>query len=197
MSEDLDRRDWLVGTAVKSGKAMGLDVSAEAVERSAARDLEIVDRMKKSGSLAQRTISKAEKQERRNEETVRGQEKVAQLAAEKDATLSVSELPAVDSPIILPRLSGVEAEKLIAMHQRIMKICAPVEGYVMKYAEPLGNQCQHPDLARRVLMHTACFARGIGSYSGLRYEDRQRKYVRAVEDICDASNGKLGPWWVK
>lgn len=34
-------------------------------------------------------------------------------------------------------------------------------------------------------------------FRGLSDYDAMRKFVRAVEDICDRSTGKLGPWYTK
>jgi hypothetical protein len=34
-------------------------------------------------------------------------------------------------------------------------------------------------------------------FRSLAPKDRARAFMRAVEDICDASTGALGPWWVR
>jgi hypothetical protein len=34
-------------------------------------------------------------------------------------------------------------------------------------------------------------------FAGMSDADASRKWLRMIEDICDRSTGKLGPWWVK
>lgn len=53
-----------------------------------------------------------------------------------------------------------------------------------------------PVLAKEFLDTFFDYNTGRGEYRGLSQRDRARLFVRRVEDICDKSTGRLGPWWV-
>lgn len=198
MSDPHERRDWLVGGAVRAAKAHGQEIDVDAVARQAGRDLEVVDRARASGDIGtgasrkRKVVSPEEKPKKSNAS------KLDDLARSKQSRIYERPLDATPEPAskVIP-VRGLEAERLIAMHARVALICKPVPGYKLKSSEPLGNQCQYPALANPILMHTACMARGLGRYKGLSLDERQRKYNTEIERICDLSNAVIGVgWWV-
>ena len=57
------------------------------------------------------------------------------------------------------------------------------------------------DPTQRLLrLHANYMMRGRESrqnpFNGLSEHDCRRALVRFTEDICDASSGRMGPWWV-
>lgn len=66
------------------------------------------------------------------------------------------------------------------------------------------EDCEIPHLAKRVyriqafvtFRHLARVGSEENPLHGLSDADFQRKFRRMIEDICDASSSKLGPWWV-
>ena len=203
MSDEIARRDYFVERTVTSARAEGATVDAEAVARQAARDLGVLDRAISAGDLStgKRTVT---------EEVPKPRGNAAQnLAANMGATTWDRPLGELDNERALPKLRGVDAVRLMAMEKRLRFLLQPVPGYALKVerdpttgvvtnCEPLGNQCAHPAFANRLLGEMFCFSRGQGTYRGMKYADRWREYVRAVEDICNRSDAAVGvAWWVK
>lgn len=197
MSEALKRRDWFVDGAVRAAREQGREVDVEAVARQAAKDLDLVDRATASGALKIGKESKKSRQDR-EDATDRAAKRIAEAAAKDGGKVYSKRVKAKEKTRPLPKLYGVDAMKLAAMQKRVADICAPVPGYVPKKGDDIGAGSRHPALAAELAMHTMGMARGFMSYAGLSWEDRMRKYQRAVEDICDRSNAVfLVGWWVK
>lgn len=206
MSEDLARRDHFVDSTVRAAKAEGRDIDAEAVARDVARNLSVLDRARAMGELQDpKPRDKAAPRPTPEKPAVNH---ASMFAQRMGATMW--EAPLTNEPERqLPKLRGVDAVRLLAMDKRIRLLMTPVPGYKLKVTrdpttgmvtdcEPLGNQCQYPAFANRLFMEMACFARSQGTYAGMSYADRWRKYVRAVEDICNRSDAVVGvAWWVK
>lgn len=202
MSDELARRDYFVERAVTSARADGDVVDAEAIARQAARDLGVLDRALAEGDLSTKKEAKPAAPQPRGDAAQR-------LASSVGATTWERPLGNADDEKALPKLTGVDAVRLFAMEKRLRLLLQPVPGYVLKLerdpltgavtnCEPLGNQCAYPAFANLLLGHMFCFSRGQGSYRDMKYADRWRKYVRAVEDICNRSDAAVGvPWWVK
>ncbi len=202
MSEDIARRDHFVDSTVRAARAEGREIDAEAVGREVAHNLSVLDRATATGEL---------KVPERSAPTPRERPAVnhaSMFAARMSATMWEAPLT-VEDERPTPKLTGVDAMRLLAMDKRIRHLMAPVPGYKLKVTrdpttgevtdcEPLGNQCQYPAFANRLFMEMACFSGARGTYAGMPYADRWRKYVRAVEDICNRSDAAVGvPWWVK
>ena len=202
MSDEIARRDYFVERSVSTARAEGYDINAEAVARQAARDLGVLDRALAVGDLSteKRTAPPLPKPRGNAAEG---------LASSIGATTWERPLGDLDNEKALPKLRGVDAVRLLAMEKRLRLLMEPVPGYVLKIerdpatgaitnCEPLGNQCAYPAFANLLLGHMFCFSRGQGSYREMKYADRWRKYVRAVEDICNRSDAAVGiPWWCK
>lgn len=196
MSESLDRRDFFVESTVRAAKLEGREVDAEQVGREAARDLALLDKAVASGEI------NLNPDKPKKPDPVPKSDAAAKAARERGQSFIARPEGADDRR--LPAISGVEALKLLAMDRRLRILCKPVPGYRFKcdkdglLDEPIGNGCEYPLFANLVFMHTAGFSRGLMSYKGLNYEDRKRKYNRAIEDICDRSDAAVGyAWWVK
>lgn len=195
---DIDRRDWLVRSHVESAKAAGASVNVEDVTRQAARDLAAADKLQ----------AKRRQVARRPDEAKPDARAKAKLdAAAQKRKSSLYERPAASDGVMLPKLTGVDEERRIALFARIKRICTPIPERLKpsELANGIGGMCEYPALANDVALHTYGYARGstihpstgITSYRGLSFDDKIRKYTRALEDICDRSTALLGPWWVK
>ena len=192
----IKRRDWFVDSTVRAATADGTTVNAEAVARAAAHDLSVLDRAVSLGEIDLNPPKRTGPRKPVDYDPVKAK------AAQHGQTLTTGSEGAEDNPLVIP--TGTEALRLFAMDRRIRILCKPVPGYRYKtdaqgqVDEPLGNACEYPAFANLLFMHSMGFARGIMSYKGLNYEDRKRKYNRAVQDICDRSDAVVGfPWWVK
>ena len=193
MSEEIARRDFFVESTVRAAREGGYEVDAEAVARQAARDLSMVDRARALGDID-------------DGKTKRKPVEQAERPAVSHASAFAGRMGATtwEAPLVaenmkpLPKLYGTDALKLLAMDARIRLLMAPVPGYKLKVTrdpttgevtdcEPLGNQCQYPAFANRLFMEMACYSRALGTYAGMSIDDRQRKYVRAVEEVCNRS----------
>jgi hypothetical protein len=189
------RRDWFVENHVKTAKALGLTVDVEAVQRQAAKDLAAAEQ------VPTQTKAPAPNQKREKERS-----NVVKDAA-RARKAKVYERAADSDKRVLPVLTGVDEERRVALFARIKRICTPIPERLnaATLANGVGGMCEAPALANDVALHTYGYARGatihpttgITSYKGLSFEDRIRKYTRALEDICDRSTGLYGPWWVK
>lgn len=189
-----ERRDWFVKNTVKSAKEAGIDVDPEAVQRAVARDLDTADKFKAENPPPP---AKADA-EAREQSHAKRRHAVEEFAAQRDSQLFEKPLPKRDRPLILPPLSGVDEERRLAMLRRLQMICQPEPGRTLKPGESFGTMFRAPKLVDEIFMHSIGFSRGVMSYVGLSYEDRQRKFTRAIEDICDRSNAVFGVnWWVK
>lgn len=197
-SDSIKRRDWFVNNTVRAATVGGYTVDAEAVARAAAHDLSVLDRAVDLGEIAKPGTAPAKKPQRKPVDY----DAARAVAQQRGQQLRTGPMGAEDRPLVMP--TGTEALRLFAMDRRIRILCKPVPGYRYKtdaqgqVDEPLGNACEYPAFANLLFMHSMGFARGIMSYKGLNYEDRKRKYNRAVQDICDRSDAVVGfPWWVK
>lgn len=197
MSEALKRRDWFVGQAAKSAKDAGREVDAEVIARQAARDLDVLDRAVATGAIASKKEEKSAEEKSALRAEARQRSSIDNKAAELNAKLWEKAVANEPAPILKPP-TGVEMERLIAMDKRIRILCKPIPGYRLKRGEPLGNACEYPRFANLLFNHSTGFARGIFSYKGLNYEDRQRKYLVEVEKICNQSDAVIGfNWWAR
>lgn len=97
---------------------------------------------------------------------------------------------------------GFEGEKHFALLRRITLLMKRIPGYRLKPGESLYAGCIFPRFAQLLDMNTRHAAltdpksHGLGKYAELKIEDRQRRYYRELERICDLSNTAVGTgWW--
>ena len=206
MSEDIARRDFFVDRTVRGAREDGVEVDAERVTRDAARDLAMLDRAKALGDI--REPEKRSKLETPPPVERPRHDRVASFAQQMGAT--TWEAPISLSPEKqAPKLYGDDMVRATAMQARILLLMSPVPGYKLKITkdpktgvitdcEPLGNACRYPAFANRLITEFSCFAGRRGTYAEMKYADRWRKHLRAVEDILDKSDAAVGVnWWVK
>ena len=116
----LERRDWFVEAQARRRKAMGLTVSTEALQRQSAEDLRLVDQARASGDLKVSRDSKADRDASIKRTAIRTGVSPAQVEAAKiGATAYVRPLPSQSVVRKPAALTGVAAQKHIAMEARI------------------------------------------------------------------------------
>ena len=179
--------EWVRDTMIEDHKyrtqALGLDVSSTAIERMVQEDLRTFEAVKREQALDPKPAKKEPKKNRKKE-TVEG------LAAEKGWEVK-------SKPVSLDPLLDRPAHKLDAKWScavaRLKRILSP---------ESLFRPSREMDYQGRELalsyirMHLR-FQHRTGEFRDLNDRDCRRCYRRFVEDLCDKSVGKFGPWWVK
>lgn len=204
MSKEIARRDFFVGSTVRAAQAEGRTVDVETVGQEVARDLNKLDRARSLGDIKVESRNKDAPKPKRDDHV----NHAASFASRMGSTTW-------ERPVGLerekpgPKLYGTDALRTAAMAVRVEFLLRPVPGYRLKFkrdpktgevtdCEPLGNGCQYPEFANLLLNERWCFSKPDGSYIGLPYKDRWRKYIRAIEDICDRSDAAVGVnWWCK
>lgn len=195
MSSDLARRDRLVANWAKSLKASGVSFSTETLERVTANDLRMVDRARAEGRL----LDKKRKRKAKPHTGVARPD----LHAEAQATKIGGQFFARPVATLIdasPRvsLSGVNAERTLAMQRRIRHLSQRGEGRIKANETMDKGPWLYPQLAREIVMTTVAYEAGLGGYAGLNARDKYRRLRRALEDICNRSDSAVGvAWWVK
>lgn len=204
MSDAQDRVDWHAGLAQL--QARGVPFNAEALRRRVADELRLVDRARSEGALRSVTRTKAERDEARRARRAARPELQAHAQARKvggefftrEAPRAATTSPrdATKSPILqMPK--GLEGERLAALAARVNLLCSRAQGTQRRNGSMSDGPWLYPKFAPRLAVLSVFFARGLGGFKGLSYADRQRRFVREVERICDESNAAVGVgWWV-
>ena len=203
MSNDLARRDSIVESTVVAARAEGRDIDAEAVGREIARNFGVIDRARSIGE-----IRDPEPREQKAPPPRADVDHAQSFAARMGSTMWQAPVSAADdAPQV--QLAGNDMLRALAMKARILLLMEPVPGYKLKITkdpktgmvtdcEPIGNACRYPAFANRLRQEFACFASRQGTYRDMKYADRWRKHLRAVEDILDKSDAAVGVnWWVR
>lgn len=192
MTSPLARRDWFVEAQARRRQALGLAVPTEAIQRQAAEDLRLLDAARAAGHLRVKSdVGKKRRQE------LRESRKAGAQAAQIGGRMQVrSNLPAVDAPIGGKRYTGVDAERIYAMANRLRFISRRTGDRILRGAD-LESGFQYPALARAAAEAVMNHDARRGEYAGKSAEDRDRILIRQLEDVCDRSNAVLPAWWVK
>lgn len=191
MSRDLDRRNWHAEQHANGLRKLGVEFRYEDLQRQAAEDLRVVDRLRSLGAIRQRKVDETAAAAKR----ARAQLHAEAQAAKVGAAFHRVEDP-VDTKVVLPPVKGVDAERLAALGARVAELMRRGPGRIK------GNNIEdgpflYPAFARRLAVLTVWFSRGLGGFRGLSYVDRRRRYLRLVEQIADESDA-LFPgrnWW--
>lgn len=168
---------------------IGVPLSARALERLAVRDLELVDAYERGIDKSPRPKTPPKKK--------------APLIVTPEQAADEQLRPVLpeaqrERPVSLAEFTGASSRWPFAMG-RIRRI---LEGATV-HRDPIvmAMTATHPECALRVLRLFHDYKLRYresrhNPFRGLGRIDAIRKLVRMVEDICDASAGQMGPWWV-
>ncbi len=190
-------REWTVEDYAVMNRSMGLPADPAVVERQAVRDLELYDAVQREHVPIAPPSTAAVAEQRATR-----QEKVDARAAEKGATIQRT-----DGTIRVP--NRIEHARPIAGSRwsyalgRLKRIVAGATNHPNPMIATAS--CELPKLAREVFRIQAwIYTRRApqrpqdekNPFAGLSEADYVRVLQRKIEDICDKSTGRLGPWYV-
>lgn len=195
-------RDRTIRDYTRSMGAPGMPSTAEGIERLALADLALGDAYNRDAptgfapTAEQRAAAKAERDAAQaSEMRARGIE----LTRSKPRDLG----PQLD----IPPSIGLSDRWMHAKGRlsAILRGAGPPRRFPSGAFDfrSMTSTCECPDLAYRFLAawfdfdlrHVPETARHNPFY-GMAHRDASLKLVRVVEDLCDKSTGRLGPWWV-
>lgn len=179
-------RDYL-----RAGARMGITAPMSEVEKLAQADLEMVERYRRGIDMSPRPAKK--KRESRAEKLILTPQEAANEPKLKAASKNR------DRPDVLYANASKMGERWGYALGRLRRI---LEGAGRANTpEGVASTSECPDLALAVRkIHAEYLTRSrnhpLNRFAGLRDDEARRKLQRLIEDICDKSTGRLGPWWV-
>lgn len=192
-------RDDIAADYKRNYERLGVrDVPFEAFQKLAASDLEIVDKDESTPSAPSKAKPSTLVQEK---EPAGEPEKAAQLADNvggkfyRRAIVDAPTRKAVKSGPI-QQIIGERGAKLSLRFAQILEIDHKAAAGKRNVAI-MDKPYKYPALAKDALQEHADYTMLRRGYRGLSEVDRNRRFLRKIEDICDRSTGVLGPWWVK
>jgi hypothetical protein len=196
----LELRDATVRDYKRAAEQMGFPADAEAIRKQAESDLTMVDRF-----TAEKPAAPDKKRDRSDRKTVKRVDELDQaLGAIGGRT--ITDQPDGQRTRQRDRFLYGKPKKLAGVvwwwphaMARIKRILAGARGASLVIAL---QDAAAPKLAREFMQHwAAMMQRRLDHdptpgrpYDGMSDKDAERKFVRAVEDICDRSRVTLGPW---
>ena len=187
-------RDATVRDYTRAAERMGVRVDPAAVERLAVADCELYDRVKRENETAPPSPAKGDERKAERRDVL------AETVKDRGATLSPR---TVQKRIPILNGNARYGSRWSFALGRLRRI---VEG-ATSHSNPriATSTCEMPDLAYQVFrLHAAVALRHLpprpgdepNPFHGLSDVDFGRKLQRLVEDICDKSSKRLGPWFV-
>lgn len=195
---DHDRLAWHAGLTASRLKAQGVEFSYDQLLRRTAEELRLTDRAKAEGAIRRVTRTRAERDEARRTRRAARPELQAHAQARKvgGQFWAREAAPQAAAPA-LAMPTGLDAERLIALMARVKLLCSRGPGEQRRNGTIGDGPWLYPKFAPRLAVVMMFYARALGGYRELSYLDRQRRFLRAIEDICDESNAAVGVgWWV-
>ena len=194
--DGLALKDRTVRDYKRAAERAGLPVDMGAIERVAAEDCATYDAVMRNATPTAPAKPDPEKEAAhaaeldRQAAAVGGTIDHGDIVYEKRTIAALHNRPLPDS-----RLAHASGRVL-----RILQGATPSKDFRIAC-----STCECPDLAYELLRLIAQIVTRLqpqrprdepNPFHGLSEIDASRLYQRRVEDICDRSTGKLGPWWV-
>ena len=189
-------RDTLAEDYKRSYEKAGVHASWEAFQQLAEGDLALTDKVNNEITpQATGTQRTSLIQEREQEQGPSIAEQMAgDLKGGRFVKREIDDSPVIQSP--KKALQAVIGEKHTALMRRLAMIvqCEPS----LKRHEFSDRPYRYPALAKDVMTAHTDFSFGRREYRFLNQKDKERKFLRAIEDIADRSNAVFGVnWWLK
>ncbi len=191
-------REWTVEDYTVMARSMGNPSDREVIERQTVRDLELYDAIQREHSVPVAASPVALEAQRASRE-----ERTDAKAATKGATIQRSDTGTVRVPNRIEHAKAVAGSRWSFAMGRLKRIIAGATAH--PDVTIATSTCEMPALARDVFRIQAFVLsrRAVqrpqderNPFAGLSNEDFARKLQRKIEDICDRSSARLGPWWV-
>lgn len=202
MNESPQKRlDHYVGGHIDLVRKLGGEVDGSAAAQGIARILEIADR-EMPGTIDR--AGERDPQDVLESKRLQGPEALAEQAGGEFFYHDDGIEPVVSAPKAPPPIpKGYEGEKHMAMMKRLKVLMSRIPGVIASPLKP-DAEFQYPRFAR-LLERTTSNAQlnsprsmGSGIYKGMALPERQRRYYRRLEQICDQSNAVVAGsgWWI-
>lgn len=191
-------KDAIVDQYRNNSLRMGLNVPTSDLERIATSDLQIVDRLAAQQKPSAPAAKQAPDPNRVN--------RAAAMAAEKGAKFTKGLAPDEGSDglrdLIMDARPRTVSARFDALMYRAFRIMRPNESATKTGIEAIIDKSDTPTLAKKMLAefmnYKLChLSPAKNPYYGKSLKDRNRIFLRRVEDLCDQSTAFYGPWWVK
>lgn len=197
MTADLSpqaKRALLEQSYADSYKHAGVDVSREQVAAQVLADLELVDAVDRAGEL-RHNAGPIEVDREKPQEIIDAERETSTRLLDDSNRGEVVRTKVLDASALFSGERWALAGGRIA---RIVEGVAPNVSNIRKACESAAV----PHLARDYVETWWFFMNrfrpsAFNPFYGMSEVDAARLLVRKVEDICDRSTGKLGPWYVK
>lgn len=199
-----EARDWIVEDYSRMaqcyGGYAGTDTPRADIERRVVRDLIVTDAVTReeagrirpgpsADSLADKQAKRARSSDRR--------------VSEIGGTIDRGQIQVQRATVPIAHATTLPTDRFSFAKGRLMRIMAGAS----RHPDPAvsTSTCEIPELALRAFKLYAHFALARhrprqcdeqNPFYGLSLLDRGRLLQRMVEDICDASTGRMGPWLV-
>lgn len=196
MTDGIARRDRHVARWAESLRQRGVPFSSEALQRSIAEDLRVAERAKAEGLIGRKKKTKKAKRAG----VARPDLHAEALAQKIGGEFFTRSIPTVQTAPVadVSKLRGVEAERHYAMQRRIKHLSQRGQGRIKADQTLEQGPWLYPTFAREIALTTIAYGACLGGYKDLNAEDRRRRFLRALEDICNRSDAAVGVgWWVK
>ena len=197
---DIQLREVIAQDYKRNAERVGQTPDMGAIEAQVLADLAMVDQYESEQA------SKPARVPVKKERDIRTDELDAEIEKHK-LKVSVTDDPE-DRPGDMICDAVPKSERAVRMFGRIKQILRP-RGDIAAMARS-GNdlrdctrECTDPELAIEFLelwtwyMPLRALASSKNKFYWLSDGDAARLFVRGLEDICDKSTGRFGPWWVK
>lgn len=185
-------REATVRDYVEAAAKAGLKIDRAALERQAVADCEMADAFKRAHPIAPKKKVDA------NEHRAKVERDLHAMGAQT-VDLSKTRKQRVDGMHTRP-----ENERARFRNGRVAQICRGATSHPDRAVAY--STCEIPHLAYALWRVKADFAASFfwkprpgdepNDFFGLSLDDKGRLLIRKVEDICDLSTGRLGPWAV-
>ena len=197
---DIGLKEVLVSDYAGAAKRSGLPVDMGDIERQVLSDLDMVEQYNAEQALKPAHVPV------KKERDIRTDELEAELA-DKNMRAYVRDIP--DDEEGDPILDAApKSERMIRAFGRVKQFMRPRGdvGAVARRGGALRDcvvECTDPELSLEFLELWTWYGplRRMPSKKNtffyLNEYDAAAKFIRGLEDICDRSTGKFGPWWVK
>jgi hypothetical protein len=186
---------WVKGTLMedysKAVRSHGAEVDSRALERIVNQDLAQADAVLREAKPAPVKDEAPAAHER-----FRSDDRAADMAQETGAKFWRRPIPAQEAPK-KDRLLDTPLRRMDAKWQAAWNRLGQLVKPKSMFRPSREIDYEGGDLARDFILTFQDYQRGKGEYAGLRLDDQQRVLRRKIEDICDRSTGRFGPWWVK
>lgn len=197
---DIELRQAVVQDYKRNAERAGQTPDMNAIEAQVLKDLAMVD------MYDAEQASKPARVPVKKERDIRTDELTAEIEA-NNLKVYVKDDP-TDKPGDMICDATPKSERAVRMFGRIKQILRPRGdiGAMARRGNTIAEstiECTDPELALEFLelwtwyMPLRMLASSKNKFYWLNDGDAAKLFIRGLEDICDRSTGRFGPWWVK